>query len=78
MGDLMRDVLSAEYRSMYDKAAAKHRESGLCPSCARKLAVSEVLAVACRAADARDRMNIQLAEHGVVIVDNNGDMPCFR
>ena len=78
MGDLLRDVLSAEYRALYDKATTKYRESGLCPSCARKLAVSEVLAVAVKVSEARDRMELQLAEHGVVFVDHDGSSPCFR
>lgn len=70
MVDFMRGVLSDKYRRMYDEAMVKHANSGLCARCARKLAVAEVLAVAVRVSETRDRMDMQLAEHGIVVFDS--------
>lgn len=72
------DTLFREpYHSRYKELRASLAEAGICEACARKLAVTQVMSEAAKAAEMRTVVDIQLAEHGVVVVENDRSGPCL-
>jgi hypothetical protein len=78
MSDSHRRVLSEPYRDKYDATLARLDKAGICHACARKLALAHVLGEAVKTAEMQSIVDLQLAEHGVVIIEDRGGSPCFR